>query len=206
MKEQKITEKTFHEASALLLQDVMREEEACAEQHEPSPEFREKMERLLRDGGQQDPGGAREKPSSQTRTAKKGGKKITLKAILIIAAVMCVFAIVVSAGNNKPGVTPTGYPNGEVQRQFLFYNGTLYVFIDEGVRALPEGWQEVGTVKSVDNKARPTEEFAATRLEVGMKVFAKEGTDLLYVQEAEHEFGKFEPAGENAGVWFPPYQ
>ena len=129
------------------------------------------------------------------------------KWIIIILVILAATAVTAGVlANGEPDVTPTGYPNGEVQRQFLFYNGTLYVFINEGIRALPEGWQEVGTVKSVDNKARPAEEFAATRLEVGMKVFAKEGTDLLYVQEAEHEFGKFEPAGENADVWFPPFK
>ena len=48
MKEQKITDKTFHDASALLLREMMEEEEANTEPVELSPEFRARMEELLK--------------------------------------------------------------------------------------------------------------------------------------------------------------
>ena len=48
MKKQEITDTIFHDASALLLQEMMEEEEANTEPVELSPEFRARMEELLK--------------------------------------------------------------------------------------------------------------------------------------------------------------
>ena len=48
MKAQRISDKTFHDASALLLQEMLQEEESHAPSGELSPEFRSRMESLLK--------------------------------------------------------------------------------------------------------------------------------------------------------------
>ena len=54
MKEVKITDQMLRDASALLWQDIVAEEEANLEPHELSPEFRERMEALLQEHKEQE--------------------------------------------------------------------------------------------------------------------------------------------------------
>ena len=75
---------------------------------------------------------------------------------------------------HKEELVPTGYPSGEVQRPFLVYHGTLYVYADELLEhtALPLNCSEIGRIASVDNKNMPQEDFAASRMDVGTVLYS----------------------------------
>ena len=74
MKEQKITAQTFHDASALLLREMMEEEEANTDQVELSPEFRARMEGLLQDH-----------KTEKVKKIRRRRRLLTAAAMIIIA-------------------------------------------------------------------------------------------------------------------------
>ena len=106
------------------------------------------------------------------------------KIIIVAAAVICLVAIVVFAGNEKPAVTPTGYPDGEIQVPCFRYDGGVYWHVDVTTKPLPEEYKNVGSINKIDNINLPSEDFAAARLETGMEVYAVPGekNEVLYVK------------------------
>lgn len=95
------------------------------------------------------------------------------------------------AQSNTDPLVPTGYPDGEIQRPYLYCNGTLYVYCAEVQTDLPQDAELIGEVRSVDNLHLPSEEFAASRLDVGDKVYKTEHLGGLIVEENDR-FARFE--------------
>lgn len=172
MKQQKITDQTFYEATAMLMRKIVEEEEANMIPHESSPGFQQKMKALLQGN------------STAKEQKPKGGRTKMKKTILILVAVACLFAIGAFAGNNKPAVTPTGYPDGEIQVPCFRYDGGIYWHVDVTTKPLPEEYKNVGSINKIDNINLPSEDFAAARLEIGMEVYAVPGenNEVLYVK------------------------
>ena len=82
-------------------------------------------------------------------------------------------------------IVPTGFPSGEVQREFLFYNGTLYVYgyeyyIDvneEEISNKWDGYKYVGKVEKTSDTKTPNEEFEAAHLNIGASIYANAADD-----------------------------
>ena len=75
----------------------------------------------------------------------------------------------------------TGYPSGLIQRQYLFYNNKLYVYAYQWI-TLPNdissegtGAEELGNVKKVDNNELPNENFEASQIPLGAKIYRWNG-------------------------------
>ena len=75
---------------------------------------------------------------------------------------------------NAPAENPTGYPDGDVQRPFLYCCQTLYVYQDEQLYPgdLPANCRRIGTVAAVDNTVLPSGDFAAAHLDAGTELYA----------------------------------
>ena len=89
------------------------------------------------------------------------------------------------SSDRRPEFTETslyGYPWGTVQRAFLMYDGTLYVYADRSVTELLPSYQQIGSVKVVDNTKVPSQDFDATWLEEGMGVYKHPEESALFVQ------------------------
>lgn len=82
-------------------------------------------------------------------------------------------------------ITPTGYPADQVQNDCVFYDGVIW-FHGWGSN-LTSSMEEVGKIESVDNYHLPTNEFAASHLRLGDKVFVLEedGKMRLFVQRTD---------------------
>lgn len=98
-------------------------------------------------------------------------------------------------------LTPTGYPSGEIQRASVYYNGTLYFYTAEGTELpLGEGFERVGAITAIDNTEYPSEEFCASRLEVGQEVYGnRDEPDQIYVKY-DGGFGLFKKDSDGAGT------
>lgn len=106
-----------------------------------------------------------------------------------------------SADSTTPALT--GYPDGQVQRMFVFVNGTLYVSADEAPRSdLPAGFVEIGQVSVNDVHNVPAEELHAAHIEVGSAVYAADGEDAVYVAETSGKFRKYVIC-TNGEIWQP---
>ncbi len=85
-------------------------------------------------------------------------------------------------------LAPTGYPEGEVQRIFLFYRDKLWVPLDEDgsiCEEVPGGYSEAATVQNEDNTIIPEKELSAAHLPVGTRIYAKaEDPEHIYVDES----------------------
>ncbi len=91
--------------------------------------------------------------------------------IFIIAFGMAVTGLMACTAKN-----PTGYPSGTVQREYIFCQGTRYVFSGDCLEKA-DGLKEIGAVQKVDNESLPDEEWEASRLTVGQKVYVNSLTD-----------------------------
>lgn len=96
-------------------------------------------------------------------------------------------AVMLLCGCASPEISyetsPTGYPSGEVQGEFLYYGGTVYGNISENLLRLPEGLAMIGKVAKYDNTAMPDEEYEGSRaLTVGTELYAEaaEKPDMIY--------------------------
>lgn len=99
----------------------------------------------------------------------------------------------ITTAENSGNEQPTGYPSGEVQRLYVFYNDKLYVYNDnklslseDEITQIYEGYEMVGTIQKISNQEMPDEQLEASRCEVGLNVYANQNkTDeiLLYYND-----------------------
>lgn len=99
----------------------------------------------------------------------------------------------ITTTENSGDEQPTGYPSGEVQRLYVFYNDKLYVYDDnklsiseDKIAEIYEGYELVGNIQKISNQEMPDEQLEASRCEVGLNVYANENkTDeiLLYYND-----------------------
>ena len=84
---------------------------------------------------------------------------------------------------------PTGYPSGQMQREYLYYNGVVWVYdtsgfnsTDKRVSELPEGATYVGEVLFEDPYEIPDEDFHSAHIKVGRKIYISAEEDTLYIE------------------------
>ncbi len=113
---------------------------------------------------------------------------------------MCLLTIVLGISGctqqideKESSMAPTGYPEGEIQREYVYYDDTLYVYSDSCRASLPENCELAGEVLIVDNMNLPQEDFAAARLAVGDEVYTVTDQELLYVKTGEERYERFVP-------------
>ena len=96
--------------------------------------------------------------------------------LLLFTAVFIMFLSACGVGDseeeqsNTAARTPTGYAKGEVQWPYLYWDGKLWEKIPD-LKSLPSDAKEVGSVKAVDNFRIPSEEFQATHIENGARIY-----------------------------------
>ena len=128
-------------------------------------------------------------------------KKKWIYIIIAFIAVIGVSALTINIVNSANG--PTGHPSGEIQREFLFHDGTLFIYEGDYTNNLPTNATEVGKIKRIDNKSVPQEEMVASRLEVGLNVFSieVEGSKNLVVKINDSRYETFIPFEGNLADW-----
>ena len=115
---------------------------------------------------------------------------VILSAVLLTAAFL---AVLLSSGvlsNNDQDSSQTGYPDGTVQRQYLFYHGTRYIYAGEQWKGDPKELTEAGTVLKVDNEHLPDEEGEVSRMSQGEKYYLRDadGPSIrIYVEWPDHQ-------------------
>jgi hypothetical protein len=88
----------------------------------------------------------------------------------------------------KTDYNETGYPSGELQHQYLFYQRTLYIYSGT-IWTDSKELTEVGKVLKVDNEKYPDEEWEAAHLAIGQKVYVKAAdyVNKIYVKRLNKE-------------------
>ncbi len=125
--------------------------------------------------------------------------------LLIIGIIFTTGCAAKSTANNGTGTkqtteSPTGYPTGELQQEYLFYNGTLYVSSDkvspanseEDVLALYEGYESVGEIKTISNVDYPDSEFEGSHFSNGDKIYALDDKVVVFTGSSVTEMKKSE--------------
>lgn len=94
-------------------------------------------------------------------------------------------------------MTPTGYPQGEIQRMLLYWNEKIYTNTGDKVDKLSSAAVPVGIVGTVDNKQLPNKNMMATQLPLGTEVYRVPGVEGLFVKVSEDwivQFREFDEA------------
>ena len=98
------------------------------------------------------------------------------KRIEVLLIMFCLLSFSGCTYNNEE-LTPTGYPSDEMQRPQIMYNGVIYFYTADGFdHPLPDGYEQVGEVKEVDNRQEPVEDWCGSRVEVGQKIYVSNDT------------------------------
>jgi len=125
------------------------------------------------------------KESGEAVMVRKWFVALGIVSVVLIALIAF---IVPKAEKNQQ---PTGYPNGEIQIPHLFYAGKVYIYTDQTTtKGLPDGYEKVGAVESIDNKHLPSKDFMASRLCLGQEVYAQSQSeaDFLYVSAEKPDY------------------
>lgn len=104
----------------------------------------------------------------------------------------------VNGDQSKPQgeLEPTGYPTGEIQYTYVFYDGQLYWYEAAVFTLDKEKMSYIGTVQSVDNIELPDEDFEASRLGLGTVLYKDNKYDYLYAAWGDGKVGRLKPAEE----------
>lgn len=119
---------------------------------------------------------------------------------LMLTVVMCA-CILSSCAKHDHAATPTGVPRGEIWQPQLMYDDVIYYYFATGFNEpLPEGYELVGSVESVDNRNLPTENFEAVRMSVGQEIYACESEEAIFIQFT-NGYARFETDEERDEWW-----
>lgn len=124
-----------------------------------------------------------------------------IKKILLIGA-MCLALTGCAGADNGDGKTDTGnndsvrnnvsekatgYEDGSVQRVYLYFDSSLYVFNDSLETITSDEFADkykeyelAGKIDKIDNQNVPDENLEASRIEKGMSVYKKGDSVVIY--------------------------
>ncbi|MCI8388609.1 MAG: hypothetical protein HFE63_09115 [Clostridiales bacterium] len=117
-----------------------------------------------------------------------------LRIYMLLSALFIIFALP-SCGIHSDVSTNTGYPSGQIQREMLYYDGSVWGrdfygddnygsgrYLDE----LPSGYTLVGEITSEDSYNIPAVDFQSAHIKVGVKVYASdENSDYIYLEDSD---------------------
>lgn len=129
------------------------------------------------------------------------------KEIFICAAALSIMACTAcgSSEGNVSGTngveTSTGVESGMIEQPQVMYDGYIYYYNATGRdEKLPEGYEIAGTIKKVDSKDYPAENFAAAGvdIEIGQEIYiSKEEKNFIYLKY-DSGYARFERRPEEA--------
>lgn len=131
------------------------------------------------------------------------------KEIFICAAALSIMACTAcgSSEGNVSGTngveTSTGVESGMIEQPQVMYDGYIYYYNATGRdEKLPEGYEIAGTIKKVDSKDYPAENFAAAGvdLEAGQEIYiSKEEKNVMYLKY-DSGYARFERRPEEVAA------
>ena len=129
------------------------------------------------------------------------------KGIFIVAAMLSIMACT-ACGNSGGNVsetnsaeTSTGVESGIIEQPQVMYDGHIYYYNATGRdEKLPEGYEIAGTIKRVDSKDYPAENFAAAGvdLEAGQEIYISTTEKNVIYLKYDSGYARFERRPEEA--------
>ena len=129
------------------------------------------------------------------------------KGIFIGAAMLSIMACT-ACGNSGGNVsetnsaeTSTGVESGIIEQPQVMYDGHIYYYNATGRdEKLPEGYEIAGTIKRVDSKDYPAENFAAAGvdLEAGQEIYISTTEKNVIYLKYDSGYARFERRPEEA--------
>lgn len=131
------------------------------------------------------------------------------KGIFIGAAMLSIMACT-ACGNSGGNVsetnsaeTSTGVESGIIEQPQVMYDGHIYYYNATGRdEKLPEGYEIAGTIKRVDSKDYPAENFAAAGvdLEAGQEIYISTTEKNVIYLKYDSGYARFERSPEDAAA------
>lgn len=131
------------------------------------------------------------------------------KGIFIGAAVLSIMACTAcgSSDGNVSGTngveTSTGVESGMIEQPQVMYDGYIYYYNATGRdEKLPEGYEIAGTIKKVDSKDYPAENFAAAGvdLEAGQEIYISTTEKNVIYLKYDSGYARFERSPEEVAA------
>lgn len=131
------------------------------------------------------------------------------KVIFIGAAVLSIMAYTAcgNSGGNVSGTngaeTSTGVESGMIEQPQVMYDGYIYYYNATGRdEKLPEGYEIAGTIKKVDSKDYPAENFAAAGvdIEAGQEIYISTTEKNVIYLKYDSGYARFERSPEEVAA------
>ena len=106
-----------------------------------------------------------------------------MKLRYFFGMILCLL-LLTGCRDEKHSVTPTGYPPGEIDQPQVMYENIIYYYNWTGFEEeLPDNYEQVGSVTSVDNIEPPQKNFSGSRVDLEQEIYALESEpNSIYIK------------------------
>ena len=101
-----------------------------------------------------------------------------MKRQYISVLLACIIMLTGCAADGSDGeslsgtvLSPTGYPSGEIQRQYVMVNGNSYIGAVGNKTTLPDGYILYGSIATEQNTELPKNDLEGVHVSVGTEVY-----------------------------------
>lgn len=112
-----------------------------------------------------------------------------LSVMYMLGSILCINQSPDTTSNEEVSIQPTGYPDGELQWTYIFWEGNLYSNDAIFVKTLPEDAYQIGEIEKEDNINYPDENLEASHIDVGVEVYSD--TRYLYIKAGTDSYRRF---------------
>lgn len=100
-----------------------------------------------------------------------GKKGWYIAGIVFWLIILIIVILLLGKKNMEDDTSPTGYPEGEIQRQYVMVNGNSYIGIGGNKTTLPDGYILYGSIAAEHNVELPKNDLEGVHVSVGTEVY-----------------------------------
>ena len=90
----------------------------------------------------------------------------------------------------------TGYPSGQIQREYIYYDGAVWVYDSytpeaQRLEELPTGAYLIGQTLENNPYEIPSEDFHTAHIVVGQNIYITSSGDAIYIESSNNVYYRY---------------
>ena len=127
----------------------------------------------------------------------RGGISMKIKKMMMGAMFLLTGTMFLCACGNDESEKMTGYPSGEVQKEYVMVNDAIYCYSGKTQESLEQieekGYAKAGEISICDNTKIPEANFTAAQIDEGTIIYVREkDEEYIYLEMEDKELLVFQ--------------